>query len=511
MLHALLMLSQHPRRGRPTKTMSDLINMWQGVDYLFVDEVSMIGCKLLHDVSEALQVAKENDKPFGGVNIIFAGDFSQLPPVGQTRLYAKMNTRVTGILQQANMVGKLLWYSVDTVVLLHEVMRQSGSENDAFVALLGRLWIGKCTTEDYEALLQRTVSTVKPDWNEPGWKDAPIIVYENAIKDAINEEMAMSFARETGRPLHWYYSVDRHRGARVSDSNLQNRLWALNSGQTQHRLGRIPLVIGMPLMISQNYDVDGGVVNGTSGTLEKIRYWTDEAGLRHAVSCIVRVDDMSSAALPGLRPGQAVAIHDDVDLSFVDPYTGRKCLIKRTQIPVCPAFAMTAHKSQGRTLTRAIVDFESCTGTEAPYVMASRVKSLEGLLVVRWFPEKKIQVRPSEDLRLEITRLRVQCEQTRLVYGTDEEKLTAQAFLNSMGDAGPDPRDSAMVGVECSDGDELDVSGKRLHTLQKQADCWHAAVGGTASRCNSAVSKGKRKGGVSQDTRPPKKRRAKKV
>ncbi|PBK73123.1 hypothetical protein ARMSODRAFT_881235, partial [Armillaria solidipes] len=53
-LHSLLMLSQRPRRGRPTKTTADLITMWQGVDYLFIDEVSMIGCKLLHDVCEAL-------------------------------------------------------------------------------------------------------------------------------------------------------------------------------------------------------------------------------------------------------------------------------------------------------------------------------------------------------------------------------------------------------------------------------------------------------------------------
>ncbi|KAK0469459.1 uncharacterized protein EV420DRAFT_1244567, partial [Desarmillaria tabescens] len=73
---------------------------------------------------------------------------------------------------------------------------------------------------------------------------------------------------------------------------------------------------------------------------------------------------------------------------------------------------MTAHKSQGQTLSHAIIDFESCTGTEAPYVMASRVKSLKGLLVVRWFPKKKIQVRPSEDLRVENTCLRVFCEQT---------------------------------------------------------------------------------------------------
>ncbi|KAK0435101.1 uncharacterized protein EV420DRAFT_1233050, partial [Desarmillaria tabescens] len=67
---------------------------------------------------------------------------------------------------------------------------------------------------------------------------------------------------------------------------------------TRHRLGRIPLVIGMPVMFLQNYDVDGGIVNGAAGTLEKIRYWTDDAGLRHAVSCVIRVDDMTSTALP---------------------------------------------------------------------------------------------------------------------------------------------------------------------------------------------------------------------
>ncbi|KAK0435100.1 uncharacterized protein EV420DRAFT_1232332, partial [Desarmillaria tabescens] len=73
---------------------------------------------------------------------------------------------------------------------------------------------------------------------------------------------------------------------------------------------------------------------------------------------------------------------------------------------------MTAHKSQGRTLSHAIIDISSCTGTEAPYVMASRVKSLDGLLVIRWFPEGKIQVRPSQDLRLENTRLHILSQQT---------------------------------------------------------------------------------------------------
>ncbi|KAJ3897786.1 hypothetical protein F5879DRAFT_783021, partial [Lentinula edodes] len=65
----------------------------------------------------------------------------------------------------------------------------------------------------------------------------------------------------------------------------------------------------------------------------------------------------------------------------------------------------TTHKMQGQTLDSAIIDLESCRGTEAPYVMVSRVKTLDGLLVLRPFQLKKIQCRQSEDSRLEHKRL----------------------------------------------------------------------------------------------------------
>lgn len=202
----------------------------------------------------------------------------------------------------------------------------------------------------------------------------------------------------------------------------------------------------------------------------------DNSSLRHAVSCVVRVNDMVSAPLPDLEEGQAVAIQDSVDLMFIDQFTGKKCMIKRMQIPISPAFAMTAHKSQGRTLSNAIIDIASCTGTEAPYVMASHLKSLDGLLVLRWFPKNKIQVRPSEDLRLENTHLQVQGEQTNLVYGTDLEKLEARKFLNSLGKDGPAHRDAVMVGVEPSESEELNLSSTHLHNLQKETDQWHAVA-----------------------------------
>ena len=53
----------------------------------------MISCRLLCEVSEALSDAKGNTSPFGGINIVFVGDLAQLPPVGETRLFSRINTK----------------------------------------------------------------------------------------------------------------------------------------------------------------------------------------------------------------------------------------------------------------------------------------------------------------------------------------------------------------------------------------------------------------------------------
>ena len=61
----------------------------EGVDYMFIDEVSMMSCRDLQKIHERLsKVLNEFDEPFGGLNVIFAGDFAQLPPVGGKSLYS---------------------------------------------------------------------------------------------------------------------------------------------------------------------------------------------------------------------------------------------------------------------------------------------------------------------------------------------------------------------------------------------------------------------------------------
>ncbi|KAJ7161930.1 hypothetical protein C8R43DRAFT_831160, partial [Mycena crocata] len=172
----------------------------------------MVGCAMLHDISQALSMAKGNDLAFGGINVVFAGDFAQLPPVGQKALYAHMDSKAISSagtkLGQKVLFGKFLWLTVDTVVILSQNMRQSGPENRPFVELLGRLRDGRCTDADYALLNTRLASNVDVDWESERWSTAPAIVATNGVKDALNIKKAFDFANQTGRPLHWYYAHD---------------------------------------------------------------------------------------------------------------------------------------------------------------------------------------------------------------------------------------------------------------------------------------------------------------
>lgn len=436
-LHSALSLSQFTavQKSAQSRGKRDLIAMWQGVDYLIIDEVSMLGCALLHDINAALCEAKENTNLFGGINIIFAGDFAQLPPVAETKLYAcvggKSFRRATKKTEKA-MLGKLLWLSVQTVVILSEQRRQSGPENNRFVALLDRLRRGSCTIEDYELLQTRLITECNPNWSDPELSVAAVLVSQNAVKDKLNEMGARAFAARSGQELHWYYAADSRNGKSIDDMDLLNHLRELPTSNTNQRLGKMPLVIGMPVMITHNFDVGNGIVNGSRGTLTEIRYTIDSDGNRHATSCVVHIPDMTGPPLDGLEVKHAAVLEEKVKMIFTHPHSLKKCTIERTQLPLVPAFAMTAHKAQGQTMNKVVLDLEGCRGTEAPYVMLSRAKSLDGVHILRPFKFDRISSRPSEESRIEFKRLEILRLQTIVKHGTGPESSAAQGRLTSL-------------------------------------------------------------------------------
>jgi hypothetical protein len=137
-----------------------------GVDYIFLDEVSMLSCHDLYKISTQLAKAfNEPNKPFGGMNIVFAGDFAQLPPLGGGEfisLYSgKIGTQIYSRLshyEQESAIGKTLWHQMTTVVILRENMRQKlqSSEDKKFCKALENMRYKACTQEDISFLHSRT-------------------------------------------------------------------------------------------------------------------------------------------------------------------------------------------------------------------------------------------------------------------------------------------------------------------------------------------------------------------
>ena len=124
------------------------------------------------------------------------------------------------------------------------------------------------------------------------------------------------FAKETGQKLQWYYAKDKCQQKLVTDRNLRDYLSHLPSGQTQQCLGHIPLILGMPILISQNFNMEGGVVNRSRGTVSHICYHIDEHGYHHLLSVIIHISDSSEELLGNLPPHDLPILADTTDITF---------------------------------------------------------------------------------------------------------------------------------------------------------------------------------------------------
>ena len=147
-IHSLTLLPDSPG-----KNLQELCDIWKGVDYLVLDEMSMIGASFLSMLSSRLQRAKGTDEtmqdlPYGGVNMIFTGDFGQLRPVRESALYSHKllkdpdleNCRSKKTVSA--LMGVYLWRLVKNVVLLKKNQRQAGDRS--YADLLSRVRVGEC-------------------------------------------------------------------------------------------------------------------------------------------------------------------------------------------------------------------------------------------------------------------------------------------------------------------------------------------------------------------------------
>lgn len=429
-VHSLTLLPDH--KGRDIQ---ELIRIWKNVKYFIVDEVSMLSAVFLCQLSCRLQQAKgetnsPEDIPYGGVNMVFTGDFAQLRPVKGSPLYShrllknpemSLAQHTTGV---NALKGVYLWRLVNSVVILRKNHRQH--EDPTYADILSRIRIGECaaalrngTANDNAILQSRLLHRlhISDPIYSATFQDAPIIVGRKRIRDILNIRIIAHHARNSGADVHIYHSRDRIAGATPSNDEL-DRLWTLSSSQTHDSLGRLPLFPGMKIMVQENLVFSAHVVNGMPGTVRDILY-EEEDGRRYPIVVYVHIPQ-SGKLFQALQEDIVPIFPESTYFTWYPSSNPEDAVtVTRSQLPLLPAYAYTDYKAQGRSLEKAIVDPASALSLQGVYVMLSRVKRMDGLAILRHFPERKINDRLSQELREELARLEDLDRETSVRYEQD--------------------------------------------------------------------------------------------
>ena len=165
--------SGKPRTIKPGD--SKLEKEWRPIEYLLIDEMSMVGLTSLGKINRIICSAKHVDPqiPFGGVNVIFFGDYLQYRPVYDLPLHRdfslpskKKQAKASSEREIQQRVARSLILQINSVVKLTQQMR---TEDLRYLQLLDRLRRGQCNYDDYELLQTRVVgqSSIESLHNSP--------------------------------------------------------------------------------------------------------------------------------------------------------------------------------------------------------------------------------------------------------------------------------------------------------------------------------------------------------
>jgi ATP-dependent DNA helicase PIF1 len=305
------------------------------IDTLVIDEVSMVNADLLDAVDRSLRQARQRPhEAFGGAQVVLFGDPYQLAPVpgdADERAYFEDQYRSMWFFDAK------VWGEADLRIYeLSVIHRQHEAE---FKYMLNAVRHGRVTAEIAKRL------------NDTGARPAPTdgaitLATTNSTVTRIN---AAALAKLPGRALTARAEVSGEFGGRSypADEALE-------------------LKVGAQVMFLRN-DSDQRWVNGSIGTVTKIdsTVWVEVDGETHQVQPAVWEKYRYSYS------ATTKALKKDIVAEF-------------TQFPLRLAWAVTIHKSQGKTYERAIVDLgQRSFAPGQTYVALSRISELEGLYLTR--------------------------------------------------------------------------------------------------------------------------------
>ncbi|KAJ7126129.1 hypothetical protein C8R44DRAFT_618505 [Mycena epipterygia] len=315
--------------------------------------------------------------------------------------------------------GAWIWRQVQKVVILRKNWR--AATDPEYTNLLARIrlgvaWDGKSNMtqqqkgdginfhqSDFKTIHSRQLTGLLLD-QQKQFENAPVVCATKVVRDLLNRELTRNYANKSRKMVHDYHARDRFNSCALDD-RLQRCTWQVRSSITKDRVGKLPLAIGMKVMIVENVALKASAVNGAEGILREVKYSVDEKGRRYADCAYVEIQDAEVNMHPS---GRNIVPIFPVKSYF--PYTspdGLTFSMARTQLPLLPAYAYVDYKSQGRSLPVVVVDLNGAKSLQSFYVMLSRATSLQSIAVLRGFNPKTMSNRLGQEFREEFERLEV--------------------------------------------------------------------------------------------------------
>jgi len=349
-------------KGAPDKIISNVtrrkkyIKAWKSVDILIVDEVSMMSKKYYEVLDSIGRTIRRVDEPFGGIQLLFSGDFHQLPPI------VDADDPDTGkfCFESPSWIG-----AFKNVVILTHIFRQT---DPVFTKILRQIRRGGITKKTHDILNGRIMN--RGNKLSYGNKLNPTII--SPLRNVVSNINKTNMDKLEGEPVTYTYQViktkDYDHLCKISDKYEEYEIDQLKKGMTCEQT--LHLKVGSHVMCIANIDMTGSqqIVNGSQGVVERFIEGIPLVRFKNGLLKLMGHHSWMSDDIPGLGI---------------------------QQIPLILSWAITIHKSQGITLDSAIVDAgDNVFEYGQTYVALSRVKTLEGLFLGE-FNYMKIMTNPT--------------------------------------------------------------------------------------------------------------------
>jgi len=364
--------------------------MWRQTELLVVDEVSMLSLKLFDTLNQIGKAVRGNNRPFGGIQVIFSGDFYQLPPVGNKE--DKNTMRFCFESDDWNSI-----FHRDCQIQLLKIFRQ---KDKSYASLLNQVREGKIKRKTIELLQSRVVTIPADDPNTSAIEGCTgVSSADDKNTSAIEGCTGVSSADDKNTS-----AIEGCTGVSPVKTKLfptKNRVEVINSSEMNELNGE-----EREYVVKFKTDPDKKGVYTDNEIKFELEYLSNNLICERTMKLKVGAHVMCVANMQHEKGERGLEICNGsqgiimrycqvTGCPVVKYNSGIEMVMTRhlwssekiqgigvLQVPLILAWALTIHKSQGSTLDAAEIDVGSgifeCGQT---YVALSRVKSLEGLFL----------------------------------------------------------------------------------------------------------------------------------